>query len=112
VASPQWLTRAADFEAVRREGKRVRTSALEIRTLASLRRPGRVGLIVPRHQHSAVDRNRLKRRLREIVRHAWAEPTPPRDIVVRATPAAYRATFGSLQADIARLSARLSEVAS
>jgi ribonuclease P protein component len=112
VASPQWLTRAAEFEAVRREGKRVRTSALEIRTIASLRRPGRVGLIVPRHQHSAVDRNRLKRRLREIVRRAWAEPTTPRDIVVRATPAAYRASFAALRADIARLAERLDESAS
>ena len=110
MASPQWLTRAADFEAVRREGKRVRTSALEIRTIASLRRQGRVGLIVPRHQHSAVERNRLKRRLREIVRGAWVEPAVVRDVVVRATPAAYRASFTALQTELARLSVRLDEI--
>ena len=33
-----------------------------------LSRLPRVGIVVPRHQHSAVDRNRLKRRLRELVR--------------------------------------------
>lgn len=117
VASPQWLTHAADFEAVRREGKRVRTSALEVRTIASLRRQDRVGLIVPRHQHSAVDRNRLKRRLRELVRRLWAAPgesgaSAPgtaRDHVVRATPAAYRASFSALREDISRLRARVEE---
>jgi len=110
VASPQWLTRAADFETVRREGKRIRTGALEVRTLASLRREGRIGIIVPRYQHSAVDRNRLKRRLREILRREWTEPViagAARDVVVRAAPSAYRADFAALRADLKQLASRL-----
>ena len=110
MASPQWLTRAADFETVRREGKRIRTGALEVRTLASLRREGRIGIIVPRYKHTAVDRNRLKRRLREILRREWRTPLAaedPRDIVVRATPAAYRADFVALRAELVQLVGRL-----
>ena len=109
MASPLWLTRAADFETVRREGKRTRTSALEARSVASLRSEGRVGIIVPRYKHTAVDRNRLKRRLREILRHEWRVPLDtgePHDIVVRATPAAYRADFAALRADLTQLALR------
>ena len=41
---------------------------LDVRVLASPLAFPRVGIVVPRHKHSAVDRNRLKRRLRELVR--------------------------------------------
>jgi ribonuclease P protein component len=58
---------------------------------------------VPRYKHTAVDRNRLKRRLRELVRRrllaALAE-LPAVDLVIRATPTAYRLTFESLAAEI------------
>ena len=59
--------------------------------------------MVPRHQHSAVDRNRLKRRLRElariellpVVRSAGAV-----DIAIRARRDAYGAPFEALQRDV------------
>ena len=41
---------------------------LDVRVLASPLALSRIGIVVPRHQHSAVDRNRLKRRLRELAR--------------------------------------------
>ena len=56
----------------------------------------RVGVIVPRHKHSAVDRNRLKRRLREVVRLHLLPVLPAVDLVVRAMPEAYAATFAEL----------------
>jgi ribonuclease P protein component len=110
VASPQRLTRTADLELVRREGKRVRTALLEVRYLASLLHHHRVGIIVPRYKHSAVARNRLKRRLRELTRTTWPTLLAGRasmDLVVRATPSAYTAAFDQLASDIARLGARL-----
>jgi ribonuclease P protein component len=110
VASPRWLTRAADLEAVRREGKRTRTRTLEARTLASPRREVRVGIIVPRYAHSAVDRNRLKRRLRELIRREWLAPLADggtRDVVLRAAPSAYDADFAGLRAELAKLVNRL-----
>lgn len=53
----------------------------------------RAGIVVPRYGHTIVQRNRLKRRLREIVRTEWLpgarDETPPLDILVRARPGAY-----------------------
>jgi len=106
VASPQRLTRTADLELVRREGKRVRTSLLEVRVLASLLHHHRIGIIVPRFKHSAVERNRLKRRLRELARREWVGPlqsVAPHDLVVRAAPAAYSADFDRLAEEMHRL---------
>jgi ribonuclease P protein component len=99
---------------VRREGKRFRTSRLEVRFLASTTPRPRIGLIVPRHRQTAVDRNRVKRRLRELLR---AEVLPmlrqraPLDVVVRAAPEAYAADFETLRADVTRLAERLGGVA-
>ena len=66
---------------------------------------------MPRHQQSAVARNRLKRRLRELSRHtlhATLRALPPLDVVVRAMPAAYTVDFAALASDVERLGARLS----
>jgi ribonuclease P protein component len=79
---------------------------LEVRGLASLLPHHRIGIIVPRFKHSAVDRNRLKRRLRELTRREWMGPlavVPPHDFVVRAAPAAYGADFARLADDMTRL---------
>jgi ribonuclease P protein component len=62
-----------------------------------------VGIIVPKHRHSIVERNRLKRRLREIVRRDMLPlvPTLGADFVVRAGPRAYEATYEMLRAELA-----------
>lgn len=104
---------------VRHEGKRFRTTHVEVRYLASLLRQARVGIIVPKHKQNSVARNRVKRRLRELVRLALlpalqARTTQERsslDVVLRATPAAYGATFADLAADVSRLTQRLEAVA-
>lgn len=90
---------------MRREGKRFRTPRLEIRYIASLSLLPRVGIIVPRHKQSAVARNRVKRRLRELVRCAFLPAlatSPSMDIVVRAAPEAYDADVATLAGDLAR----------
>ena len=96
------LTRGSDLQKVLREGKRARTEHLEVRLLASLLRHPRIGIIVPKHRRSIVDRNRLKRRLREIVRQEILPvvPTLAVDLVVRAGPQAYEATFETLRAEV------------
>jgi ribonuclease P protein component len=83
---------------------------VEVRYIASLSLLPRVGIIVPRHKQTAVARNRVKRRLRELVRRElW--PTlashAPLDVVVRATPDAYDADMRTLAADIARAAEKL-----
>lgn len=69
-----------------------------------------MGIIVPRHKHSAVARNRVKRRLRELTRTTLLPalaPLAPLDVVVRAAPDAYGADWATLAADVAQLVDRL-----
>ena len=67
----------------------------------------RVGLIVPRFRHSAVARNRVKRRLRELTRTRILPIDVSADVVVRIRPEAYRAPFGALAADVDRVITQL-----
>ena len=69
----------------------------------------RVGLIVPLHKNSAVARNRLKRRLRELARTRLLPSDLPADVVVRVRPEAYAATFEALTTDIIRALAQLAD---
>ena len=88
---------------MRLTGTRIRVGDFDVRAVVTDRRLARIGLIVPRYKHSAVDRNRLKRRLRELVRlrvlPLWRERLQgvrAADVVVRALPAAYRMTMAEL----------------
>jgi len=92
---------------VTREGKRIRTRHLEVRALASLLHHPRVGFIVPRYKHSAVDRNRLKRRLREVTRTQLLPRLAPQDLVVRTRPETYGATLDQLTAELSTVLQRL-----
>lgn len=85
---------------VLREGKRIRTEHLELRIVASFLHHPRIGFIVPKHGRSIVERNQLKRRLREIVRLNVLQRIPSVDMIVRARPEAYTATFASLERDL------------
>lgn len=63
----------------------------------------RTGIIVPRYQASAVARNRLRRRLREILRREVLPVLPAIDLVVRARRTAYAAPFAVLRAELTDL---------
>ena len=80
------------------QGKRRRTDHLDLFTQPSPVGLSRLAIIVPRHSQTAVRRNRLRRRLRELGRRevlpALLEPT---DIAVRARPSAYGAPFETLR---------------
>jgi ribonuclease P protein component len=58
-------------------------------------------VVVPRHGHSAVDRNKLKRRVREIVRLQLLPHLPPVDLVIRARSSAYDQPFAALATELA-----------
>lgn len=67
----------------------------------------RLGIVVPKHRQEIVRRNQLKRRLREIGRTVvlptLAAAACPRDVLVRARPEAYTASFAELRAELAAL---------
>ena len=83
------------------QGKRRRTDHLDLFTRPSPVGCSRLAVIVPRYRHTAVGRNRLRRRLREIGRRQvlphLADPT---DVAFRARPAAYEASFETLKKEI------------
>jgi ribonuclease P protein component len=69
----------------------------------------RIGLIIPRFKHSAVARNRLKRRLRELTRIQILPTTLAVDLVLRIRPEAYNASFDVLSKDIVRVLEQLGQ---
>jgi ribonuclease P protein component len=94
------LTSGADIERVRRAGTRIRCGRLEVRVVVEPAGGARVGIIVPRYRETAVARNRVKRRLREIVRQELLPRLPSVSVLVRARPEAYAATLDSLKHDV------------
>jgi len=83
-----------------RHGRRVQAGPIDVFFAHSPAGRSRVGVIVPRHRHSIVERNRLKRRLREIARREWLPRASRRevclDVILRARPAAYESSFPTL----------------
>ena len=96
------IRHAGEIRAAFRSGERRRCGSCD----AFLLTPGagrpRAAIVVPRHGRSAVERNRLKRRLREIVRLCWLPVAPPSDLVIRARPDAYERDFAQLRDGIVR----------
>ena len=85
----------------------MRTDHLDIRAIASpLARP-RAGLIVPKHGKSSVERNRLKRRVREVLRISVLPAITNVDLVVRTFPSAYQASFDTLARELTSIRDRL-----
>lgn len=83
------LSRSAEFERVYRQGRSVANRHLVLYTFpnASTQRP-RLGLSVSRKVGGAVERNKVKRLLREAFSHAENELLAGHDVVVVARPAA------------------------
>jgi ribonuclease P protein component len=64
--------------------------------------PARVGFVVSRAVGGAVVRNRVRRRLRHLVRDRLADLPPTSVLVVRALPATAEAGYDELGTDLAR----------
>jgi ribonuclease P protein component len=60
----------------------------------------RMGLIVPKFQSTAVARNRVRRRLRELWRVELQAIQPAWDLLIKARREAYAASFDGLRADL------------
>jgi len=78
----------------------MQTPHLDIRTRSSGLPLPRIGLIVPRYKHHAADRNRLRRRLRELIRLELLPHLVSGDTLIRAKSDAYEVSFSSLRAEI------------
>lgn len=95
------LRSGSDIRRLLRDGRRRRSGPVEVFADASPAGRPRVGVMVPRHGHTIVDRNRVRRRLREIARRRWLpgawEEGCPVDLLLRARPGAYGAGHDELR---------------
>jgi len=74
----------------------MQTERLDARAAASLLLYPRVGVVVPKYKRNIVDRNRTKRRLKELVRLKLLPILGRVDVLVRAKPEAYSSSFEQL----------------
>jgi ribonuclease P protein component len=88
----------------------MQTERLEARASASLLLYPRVGIVVPKHRHKIVDRNRVKRRLREIVRINLLPALKSIDLLIRARPEAYGSSFDQLSAEVRAIGQWVSQI--
>lgn len=80
---------------------------LDVRRLESPTGHVRVAIVVPKYGFTAVRRNKLKRRLRELARQNLLSRAVSCDVLLRARREAYDASFDRLRDDIADVAARL-----
>lgn len=88
-------------------GSRVRGTELELYWLPAERENPRATCITPRYRGSAVRRNRLRRRLKELMRSLLLTRPEGRDYLVRARPDAYELDFDGLAAALGALVGRM-----
>ena len=100
----QRITRGIEIRELFRRGKRSKTAHLDVFDSASPAPLPRLALVVPKHKQSAVARNRLKRRLREIARQELLPRLDAggvaRDVLLRARREAYAASFAELRQEL------------
>jgi ribonuclease P protein component len=117
------LRKHADYQRVYREGKR--QSLLLMTYFFAVRKPqdaatgdgiakptrtraieipagSRVGLTAGKVLGNAVDRNRIKRRMRQAIRHAQAELTANVDVVLHPRRTVLEAEFSQIERDVLR----------
>lgn len=94
------LARPADLRRCLEKGVRRGTRHLDFFWIDNSVGHPRIGLLVPRFQATAVARNRLRRRLREVWRREVRSGQPARDLVIRAKREAYRASFTTLRSEV------------
>jgi ribonuclease P protein component len=96
---------------VKQTGRRVKAGHLDVRVAPSPLFYARVGIIVPKYKRTVVERNRLRRRLRELVRIRMLPTFAARnvcvDVLLRTLPRAYEMTFDELAQEIDRLVTRI-----
>ena len=95
--------RRGEFDAVYRAGKRRSSSHFTVFFRASQLPVSRFGFSIKKALGGAVVRNRIRRRVREIVRCHRLEVTAGWDIVIHPKSSVGRAEFVELTADLVRL---------
>ena len=91
------LLRSVEYRRVYAEGRRRSLDFAVAFALPNGKPVSRIGLTVPRSVGGSVERNLIKRRLREAVRKHLTELGPGWDIVFHARPSAKRVAFKMIE---------------
>ncbi len=105
------ITRTGDIRNLMRRGRKKKTSNLDVFFLSSSEPGPRVGIVVPKHHRRVVDRNRVKRRLREVSRQELLprlrEQGLRLDLLIRARREAYEASYRQLRREVLEVTEEL-----
>ncbi len=111
LPSQHRLTSSRLFSETVRRGRRAGSRTVVAHVLlgpdGGAEAPVRVGLVVGRKVGTAVQRNRVKRRLRHLVRPRLAVLPPGCSVVLRALPSAASSSAANLAHDLDRCLSRL-----
>ena len=113
VSQDIWLRKHADYQRVYREGKRQSVPLMAY--FYAVREPGssstaegpRVGLTAGKVLGNAVQRNRIKRRMREAVRRKQPYLTANVDVVLHPRKTVLEAEFSQIERDVAQVFRRV-----
>lgn len=98
------IRRGSEIRLMFREGRRRRTRSLDLYFRPAAHPRPRIGWVVPKLGFRIVDRNLLKRRIREIGRKKilthLAASGCGMDVLVRVRTTAYRATYRQLEREL------------
>jgi ribonuclease P protein component len=106
LKKPHRLRETSRFVAVRKEGRSVAHPLLVLGYLPNDTSVSRFGFAVSRRVGGAVERNRVKRLLREAIRRRLGSIRPGYDVVFVARPPVRTADFRQVDDAVARLLSR------
>lgn len=94
------MTRASEFRAVLRRGRRAGSANVVVHVLDRDAGPTRFGFIVPKTVGGAVTRNLVKRRMRAACRDLLPALGDGKDVVIRTLPGIAEQEWSALQAEL------------
>ena len=105
LAAAQRLRRHGEFASAIRGGRRAGRGVIVVHLMSpeigtKPARSPRAGFVVPKSVGAAVDRNLVKRRLRQLVRERLDDLPAGSDLVVRALPGAATRPYPQIAADL------------
>ena len=103
------LRRRVEFDRVYKGGERHSSANMTVIFLAAASGGPRVGFTAGKALGGAVERNRIRRRLREAVRRHLRELKTPAEVVFHPRKSALRAEFSQLEAEVTRAFAAISK---
>lgn len=94
------ITSRADFQNIFRHGQTLKAAHLVAHVIpGDPGQPGRMAVVVSRKQGGAVQRNRIRRRIKEIVRRRGGPPDGT-DVVFVAKQGVERLKFGEVEQEV------------